>query len=255
VVVREGQTVVIGGLISDDISNSTAKVPFISEIPILGNLFKSTQAERRKINLLIFLTPSIVRGPQNHRDLSLDRRDRFKSFMEEQHIPNKRREQLGTPAWNPDLPPDVRDDEEEGSDPDGAREASDAAAVPDTRIARAEEIQSETPAPPARYVLLANVSTRGAAPEGLQTTSGLLAVELPPDSRLTTFFRKGRSYRFQSLGFDGVYQCLEAYSTPQEALLVYPEGLPVNAEAGEYLRWRQFEDATTTNAAAWTALN
>jgi general secretion pathway protein D len=257
VVVREGQTVVIGGLISDDISNSTAKVPFISEIPVLGNLFKSTQADRRKINLLIFLTPNIVRGPRDHRDLSLDRRDRFKSFLEEQHIPNKRREQLGNPGWNPDLPPDVTDDEEEGLDTEGTRAPSDTLSSAGTQVARADarELQAQPPPPPARYVLLASVSTRGSAPEGLQTTSGLVAVELPPDSRLTTLFRKGGNYRFQSVGFDGVYQCLEAYATPQEAMLVYPEGLPVNPEAGEYLRWRQFEDATTTNAAAWTALN
>jgi hypothetical protein len=217
-------------------------------------LFRSTQADRRKINLLIFLTPSIVRGPRDHRDLSLDRRDRFKGFMEEQNIPNKRREQLGTPAWNPDLPPDVRDDDDT-PDPEGAREASDVPPPADTRMAHAEEVEIDIATPPARYVLLAGVSTRGAPPAGLQTTSGLLAVELPPDSGLVTLFRKGGNYRFQSVGFDGVYQCLEAYATPQEALLVYPEGLPVDAQAGEYLHWRQFEDATSTNVAAWTALD
>jgi hypothetical protein len=226
-------------------------VPFLSEIPVLGNLFKSTQADRGKINLLIFLTPHIVRGPRDHRDLSINRRDRVRAFMDEQHIPNKRREQLDTPEWNPDLPPDVRDDDD-SPDPDGLREASD---VPVDAMGRVDDIGLDVPPQSVRYVLLAAVSARGEAPGGLQTTSGLLAVELPPDSSLTTLFRKGGTYRFQSIGFDGVYQCLEAYPSPQEALLVYPEGLPVDAEAGEYLRWRQFEDATSTNVAAWTALN
>lgn len=263
VVVREGQTVVIGGLISDDISNSTSKVPFLSEIPVLGNLFKSTQADRGKINLLIFLTPHIVRGPRDHRDLSIDRKDRIRAFMDEQHIPNKRREQLDGPEWNPDLPPDVREEDEGGPDPEGQRGASDipepaSAAAPDlagTQYAKAEEFQVDIAPQAVRYVLLAPVSSRGQAPEGLRTTSGLLAVEIPPDSRLTTLFRKGGNYRFQTAGYEGIYQCLEAYTSPQEALLVYPEGLPVDAEAGEYLSWRQFEDATTTNVAAWTALN
>ena len=42
VVVRDRQTVVIGGLISDDTTNSESSVPFISDIPVLGNLFRST---------------------------------------------------------------------------------------------------------------------------------------------------------------------------------------------------------------------
>jgi general secretion pathway protein D len=268
VVVREGQTVVIGGLISDDISNSTSKVPFISNIPVLGNLFKSTQADREKINLLIFLTPNIVRGPRDHRDLSLTRRDKVKAFMEEQHIPNKRREQIDTPAWNPDLPPDKTDeDDEDVIDGDGDRPASDRPPTAMAPLAHAEEvvraeeiapvedIVAEPPPQAVRYVLLASFSTRGTPPEGLQTSSGLVAVELPIDSELTTLFQKGGSYRFQITGFEGLYQCLEAYTTPQEALLVYPEGLPVNPEAGEYLHWRQFEDATSSNVAAWTALN
>ena len=86
------------------------------------------------------------------------------------------------------------------------------------------------------------------------TKTGLVAVELPQDSRLTGLFRRNQRYRFHSDKFEGLYQCLEAYGTAQEALLIYPEGLPVDPEQGEYLHWRQFEDASSANVAAWSII-
>jgi general secretion pathway protein D len=249
VVVRDGQTVVIGGLISDDISNSVSKVPFVGDIPFVGNLFKSTQADRGKINLLIFLTPHILRGPRDHRDLSVQQRDRIKGFMYEQNIPNKRREQLDAPSWSPDLPPDVEDDDTEQAYPP----LVDGAFFPyENKIGG-----NGAPSPPAsRYVLLASFAERGPAPPGLSTESGLLALELPPESDLTTLFRRGGRYRFVSDRFEGLYQCLETFRSPQEALLVYPEGLPVDPERGEYLRWRALDGgSSSSHIGAWTALN
>jgi hypothetical protein len=68
-------------------------------------------------------------------------------------------------------------------------------------------------------------------------------------------FHKGGQYRFTSDLFEGTYQCLEAYSTAQEALLVYPEGLPVDPAKGEYLHWQELSDATSSNVSAWSMLN
>ncbi len=58
-----GQTVVIGGLMASDKASSESKVPFLGDIPLLGNLFKRKTSSGTKTELLIFLTPRIVEAP------------------------------------------------------------------------------------------------------------------------------------------------------------------------------------------------
>jgi general secretion pathway protein D len=60
VVVKDQQSIVIGGLISDRVSYSESKVPFLGDIPILGYLFKYTKREKKKTNLLVLLTPYVI---------------------------------------------------------------------------------------------------------------------------------------------------------------------------------------------------
>lgn len=60
VVVRDGQNIVIGGLIRDDFTDAENKVPLFGDIPILGWLFKSRSKQKNKTNLLVFLTPHII---------------------------------------------------------------------------------------------------------------------------------------------------------------------------------------------------
>jgi|SRR5579863_809609 len=61
VVAISDQTVVIGGLIQDNVTKSDSKVPLLGDIPILGYLFRSESREVIKTNLLIFLTPHVIR--------------------------------------------------------------------------------------------------------------------------------------------------------------------------------------------------
>ncbi|MEM1230513.1 MAG: type II secretion system secretin GspD [Pseudomonadota bacterium] len=56
------QTIVLGGLIQDDISDSVRKVPLLGDIPVLGNLFRSRNQSRTKRNLLVFLRPTVIRN-------------------------------------------------------------------------------------------------------------------------------------------------------------------------------------------------
>jgi general secretion pathway protein D len=63
VVTPDGQTVVIGGLISNDKSTSESKIPLLGDIPVLGNLFKFTNKANQKDELLMFITPHIVQMP------------------------------------------------------------------------------------------------------------------------------------------------------------------------------------------------
>ncbi len=65
VLVGDGQTVVLGGILDTTKSKSAQKVPFLAEIPVLGNLFKSTVDIDNKTELLIFITPKILREGSN----------------------------------------------------------------------------------------------------------------------------------------------------------------------------------------------
>ena len=74
VVVSDGETVVIGGLISEALTEAKSGVPWLSDIPYLGWLFKITSEEVRKINLLVFLTPHIVRSAEDLEEQSIRKR-------------------------------------------------------------------------------------------------------------------------------------------------------------------------------------
>lgn len=60
VIVDNDQTIVIGGLIQNDVNDAKTQVPCLGNIPLFGWAFKQTSSQRRKTNLLIFLTPHIV---------------------------------------------------------------------------------------------------------------------------------------------------------------------------------------------------
>src|SRR5262249_53014227 len=61
IVVKDQQPVVIGGLMADKISISETKVPLLGDIPLIGYLFKYEQKQKTKTNLLVFLTPYIIK--------------------------------------------------------------------------------------------------------------------------------------------------------------------------------------------------
>lgn len=63
VLAEDRQTIVLGGLIVDDISETDRRVPFFGNIPVIGRLFRSDSTSRTKRNLLIFLRPTIIRSP------------------------------------------------------------------------------------------------------------------------------------------------------------------------------------------------
>jgi type IV pilus assembly protein PilQ len=65
VLVNDGQTVVLGGILDTTKSKSANKVPWLGDIPVLGNLFKSTTNVNNKTELLIFITPKILREGSN----------------------------------------------------------------------------------------------------------------------------------------------------------------------------------------------
>jgi general secretion pathway protein D len=65
VLVDDGQIIVIGGLIQDDVRNATDKVPLLGDIPFLGSLFRYRTRSRNKTNLMIFLKPTLLRDARS----------------------------------------------------------------------------------------------------------------------------------------------------------------------------------------------
>ncbi len=59
----------MGGIIRNTISATTKKVPLLGDIPLLGELFKSTDKQNVKTELLVFLTPRVVRDPEEAKKL------------------------------------------------------------------------------------------------------------------------------------------------------------------------------------------
>jgi len=69
--IQSGDTAVLGGLVRDEEDINESKVPILGDIPILGWLFKSRVKETAKINLVMFLTPKIIRSPDDsHKNLT-----------------------------------------------------------------------------------------------------------------------------------------------------------------------------------------
>lgn len=61
ILAEDGQVIVLGGLIQDDITRTDSKVPLLGDIPFLGALFRSTQETQIKRNLMVFLRPTVIR--------------------------------------------------------------------------------------------------------------------------------------------------------------------------------------------------
>ncbi|WP_394238661.1 type II secretion system secretin GspD [Pseudomonas anguilliseptica] len=61
ILAENGQVIVLGGLIQDDVTQADSKVPLLGDIPLIGGLFRSTKETRVKRNLMVFLRPTVIR--------------------------------------------------------------------------------------------------------------------------------------------------------------------------------------------------
>lgn len=71
--VEDGQVVVLGGLIQDDVDDSITRVPILGDIPVVGALFRRKTKKAVKRNLMVFLKPRIIRSPQELSEFSKQR--------------------------------------------------------------------------------------------------------------------------------------------------------------------------------------
>lgn len=73
VTTKDGQTVVIGGLLTKNIKQVVRKIPLLGDIPLLGYFFRRTVKESKKVELMIFITPQIINDPANADKLLKDK--------------------------------------------------------------------------------------------------------------------------------------------------------------------------------------
>jgi len=87
---KSGQTLVISGLMAQNSNNNVDKLPFLGDLPVLGNLFKSTNFQAGRTDLVIFVTPTVTdpAAAQNRQrlDKAKDLRDRFENFLGDKGI-------------------------------------------------------------------------------------------------------------------------------------------------------------------------
>ncbi|HVQ62425.1 MAG TPA: type II secretion system secretin GspD [Burkholderiales bacterium] len=117
VVVDDGATIVLGGLIQNTLNETTQGIPYLSEIPILGALFRFKSMERKRTNLMIFLRPVIIRTLDDSYRVTVDRYEYLRGYTRgegperegiydrlEPVVPNPAPPQPPRPAPAPALP-------------------------------------------------------------------------------------------------------------------------------------------------------
>jgi general secretion pathway protein D len=85
-IAKDTQTLVVGGLVRDNIVLTENKIPFLGDIPFLGWLFKSQSRQTQKLNLLVFLTPQLVRDEVDMVDLNARKATELSTLQRENRI-------------------------------------------------------------------------------------------------------------------------------------------------------------------------
>jgi general secretion pathway protein D len=86
VLIQNHRTAVVGGLLASQDTLDNQGVPFISDIPVIGNFFSNKSTDKQKDNLIVFLTPHIIRNRSELRELALDERQQFVNSLGRKEI-------------------------------------------------------------------------------------------------------------------------------------------------------------------------
>ncbi len=127
VLIKDGNTLVLGGLIQDNVTNSQSSVPLLGKIPLIGELFRVRNTDKTKTDFLIFLQPHILR---DDRQAAMETDAKYNYVREEQRRLN--RDQDAKLPLLPFQPADVLPDIHNGETQSGVLGAGDIA-TPDTR--------------------------------------------------------------------------------------------------------------------------
>ena len=158
VLVQNHRTTVIGGLLADEVDITNNGVPFLSNIPVLGNFFSDRQRSAQKTDLMVFLTPHVILNREDLRELSLDERQKFLQTLgrKEMHqMPMGQVREIFKPSFSVSVPPGA-----EFGPPNPAPESSSGFGLP--------------------------ASAGGAGPSGTFAPTPLNTYEVGPGARNTT---------------------------------------------------------------------
>ena len=105
VMVKDDSLLVLGGLISDNVTDNVQKVPGLGSIPLIGNLFRYRSNDHTKQNLMVFLHPKILRDAATEASVS---QEKYNYFRTEQLQMRENRESI-TPRGQQPMLPEVHD--------------------------------------------------------------------------------------------------------------------------------------------------
>jgi general secretion pathway protein D len=186
VMVQDHRTAVIGGLLSSDNELQRSAVPFISDIPVIGNLFTNNGSDKKKLNLLVFLTPHVVRTREDLRALALDERQKFTGALgrrEMHQMPIEQYKELYKPTFSVPVSP-AQDLKDNGSTMAPPSSGGGFGPMPSSVVApssssstplNTEEIGPSSKAP----VVKPRSSSMAATPPPSSTSSGATASAVP----------------------------------------------------------------------------
>jgi general secretion pathway protein D len=110
VVVQDGDTIALGGLIRDSRSNGGSGIPYLRKIPILGQAFGSTNKEARRTELIVLITPHVIRSAEESEEVMEELRKQFRGLRQAfppaaPQLPAVSPQPAVNPATPPELPP------------------------------------------------------------------------------------------------------------------------------------------------------
>ncbi len=105
VIIKDSQTIVIGGLIDDSTTANENKVPVLGDVPILGWLFKNKKDDTVKTNLYIFITPRVIKNPEEANRIFKRKKEHIDTIRE------------GSIKFNEKRPADSKNEEEKIPEP------------------------------------------------------------------------------------------------------------------------------------------
>jgi len=144
VLVDDGHTIILGGLIKDNTSETEQSVPLLGRLPLVGGLFRYKQKTGERTNLMVFLRPTIIYGPQESYGVTADRYQYLRARTQD----IGRQDVLDRFVPTPPTAEELKKFKKRGNEPDKPREPAVSSSVeaPPTDAAEAETPADDKPA-------------------------------------------------------------------------------------------------------------
>lgn len=256
VIAKDGQMIVTGGLMADAGTVTSRGVPFLRDVPVLGHLFRSSSDDVRRTNLLIFITPHIIRDQYDARDRTIAKREYMEDVIAFEEIYPARQNVLRNPdidkvaeinrkeqlAPSTILPPnDNRQQEtistkEFLSDSEGVIELRispklpvvDSAAQSEVNPAQDSQPRAALRQQPDSYMVLRVVNHQempSNLPFSASAAQPYFGLIIPAESlaKAKDYFRIGQRCRYRAQGVQVELIPTDLFSSPEEASSVYAD--------------------------------